>query len=96
MAALILSSISKEMMEIDGTSVLKALSTYYSNRHNENMSALVNVLDAYVSFNSETVQLQNSSQGSYTLNKYLRVSLQLSSWIIIFLNNFSVYLSNVH
>ena len=63
MAALILSSISKEMMEIDGTSVLKALSTYYCNRHNENMSALVNVLDAYVSFNSETVQLQNIITG---------------------------------
>ena len=63
MAALILSSISKEMMEIDGTSVLKALSTYYSNRHNENMSALENVLDAYVSFNSETVQLQNIITG---------------------------------
>ena len=66
MAALILSSISKEMMEIDGTSVLKALSTYYSNRHNENMSALVNVLDAYVSFNSETVQLQNITGQLYS------------------------------
>ena len=51
------------MMEIHGTSVLKALSTYYSNRQNENTSALVNVLDAYVSFNSETVQLQNIITG---------------------------------
>ena len=39
------------------------LSPSYNKRQNENISALVNVLDTYVSFNSETVQLQNIITG---------------------------------
>ena len=59
-------SVSKEIMEIGGTNISKAysrhhqLSLSYSRRQNENISALVNMLDAYVSFNSETVLLQNN------------------------------------
>ena len=90
LAAPVFSSISEEMMEIGGANISKASSKYhqlspsYSERQNENISALVNALDAYVSFNSETVQLQNMITRQ---KKYLRVSLQLSSWIIIFLMN---------
>ena len=57
------------MMEIGGGNISKAsskhhqLSPSYSKCQNENISALVNVLDAYVSFNSETVQLQNIITG---------------------------------
>ena len=60
LAAAIFSSISKEIMEIGGANISKAsskhhqLSPSYSKRQNENISALVNVLDAYVSFNSDT------------------------------------------
>ena len=62
-AAPLLFSISKEMMEIGRTNISKAslryhqLSHSYSKRQNENTSALVNTLDAYVLFNSETVLL---------------------------------------
>ena len=62
-------SVSKEIMEIGGTNISKAysrhhqLSLSYSRRQNENISALVNVLDAYVSFNSETVLLKNNKIG---------------------------------
>ena len=57
------------MMEIRRTSIPKAslrhhqLSLPYSKRQNENISALVNALDAYASFNYETVQLQNIITG---------------------------------
>ena len=60
LAAPIFSSTSKEIMEIGGANISKAsskhhqLSPSYSKRQNENISALVNVLDAYVSFNSDT------------------------------------------
>ena len=63
LAAPILSFISKEMMEIGETNISKAslrhqqLYTSYSKLQNENISSLVNVLDKYLSFNSETVQL---------------------------------------
>ena len=57
------------MMEIGGANISKTslkhhqLSPSYSKRQNENIPALVNVFDAYVSFNSETVQLQNIITG---------------------------------
>ena len=69
LASPILSSMSKEIMEIGGTNISKAslsrhqLSPSYNKRQNENISALVNVLHAYVSSNSETVQLQNIITG---------------------------------
>ena len=57
------------MMEIGGTNISKAylrhhqLPPFYSKHQSENLSALLNVLDTYVSFNSETVQLQNIITG---------------------------------
>ena len=57
------------MIEIGEANISKAsskhhqLSPSYSKRRNENISALVNVFDADVSFNSETVQLQNIITG---------------------------------
>ena len=62
LAAPILSSISEKGMGIGGANISKAssrhhqLSPSYSKCQNENIT-LVNMLDAYVSFNSETVQL---------------------------------------
>ena len=62
-------SISKEIMEICGTNISKVSSSHHqlslscSRCQNENISALGNVLDAYVSFNSETVLLQNNKIG---------------------------------
>ena len=62
----IIPSTSKEMMKIRGINISKAssrhhqLSPSYSKYQNENISALVKELDAYVPFHTETVQLQGS------------------------------------
>ena len=69
LAAPTLSSILKEMMEIGRTNISKAFSRHhqlspsYNKRQNEKIYALLNMIDGYLSFNSETVQLQTIITG---------------------------------
>ena len=63
------SSISKEMMKIGGTNISKAYSRHHQLSPSYSKNQNKNIFDAFVSFNSETVQLQNIITGQLYSNE---------------------------